>query len=272
MSQDYDIRDDMLQCFCGNTPYEHYYNPYDKKIIYFPNNSINQKKTRCLFFFNNSNKNKCSNPYCNFIHTKDNEIPINYNFNKNIDKTHKLENGKYGWETKESNEQRDQRRINRELPKLKSNLTIDVSDEILKYEPTAPKYSPVYTTPTTTKFFNSTSTFQYSPTAPTTTKFFNSTFQYSPTAPKYSNTSYININSFLGKRKNNSEDIEIQPRLNPDSEWYERRSRHLIFNNEGIIYYVHKYSGKKTWINPITGKTNLPGNNLTPSSAGLIIS
>ena len=253
MCEDYDIRDDMLQCFCGNTPYEHYYNPYDKKIIYFPNNSINQKKTRCLFFFNNSNRNKCSNPYCNFIHTKDNEIPINCNFNKNIDKTHKLKNGKYGWETKQSNEQRDQRRINRELPKLNSNLTIDVSDEILKYEPTAPKYSPVYTTPTTTKFFNS-------------------TFQYSPTAPKYSNTSYININSFLGKRKNNSEDIEIQPRLNPDSEWYERRSRHLIFNNEGIIYYVHKYSGKKTWINPITGKTNLPGNNLTPSSAGLIIS
>lgn len=27
----YDLRDDMLECFCGNSKYKHYYNPKEKK-------------------------------------------------------------------------------------------------------------------------------------------------------------------------------------------------------------------------------------------------
>ena len=29
----YDLRDDMLECFCGNSEYKHYYYPREKKIV-----------------------------------------------------------------------------------------------------------------------------------------------------------------------------------------------------------------------------------------------
>ena len=64
--------------------------------------------------------------------------------------------------------------------------------------------------------------------------------------------------------------VEQQPPLNADSEWFENRSRNIKINNIGIIYYIKKLTGEKSWIHHYTGKTNLPGGHLTPSDAGLV--
>ena len=118
-------------------------------------------------------------------------------------------------------------------------------EPILDYKPSAPAYSP--------------NTPEYS--------FENKRYfeePYSPTAPKYDDV-YIPIKKYKSNLY-----VEQQPPLNADSEWFENRSRNIKINNIGIIYYIKKLTGEKSWIHPYTGKTNLPGGHLTPSDAGLV--
>ena len=47
----YDLKDDMLECFCGNSKYRHFYYPKEKKIIYYPfDTTVTNQYKRCKFF------------------------------------------------------------------------------------------------------------------------------------------------------------------------------------------------------------------------------
>ena len=46
----YDLRDDMLECFCNKTDIKHYYCPNTNNIYYYPYNN------KCI-------NNKCKNYY-----------------------------------------------------------------------------------------------------------------------------------------------------------------------------------------------------------------
>jgi hypothetical protein len=59
------------------------------------------------------------------------------------------------------------------------------------------------------------------------------------------------------------------PTLTADSEWYEHRSKRIKVNNIGVIYYIKKKTGEKSWSHPYTGKTNLPDDYLTSIDADL---
>jgi hypothetical protein len=244
----HDLRDDMLECFCGNSEYKHYYYPKEKKIVYFPNDTFSTRK-RCKFFFNNYYKNKCINKNCNFQHLKDDEIPFfsekidKYILNKNIYNVHTDKNKLLGWENRKSYNARDKRRIKSELPQYMIDeknykSTINLLESELIYIPKAPVFSP------TTNYKH----------------FFNDNSLYLKTDTFYNNV-YPNSNFSI---------IE-QPSLTADSEWFENRSRKIKVNNIGVIYYIKKTTGEKSWIHPYTGQTNLPGGHLTPSDAGLHI-
>ena len=162
-----------------------------------------------------------------------------------------------GWYSQRSYDERDERRIQNELPNYIINEYEDIQnfkhikqlqlecEPFLEYKPSAPTYSP--NTPEYTcgqkRYFEE---------------------PYSPTAPKYDDV-YIPIKKYKSNLY-----VEQQPPLNADSEWFENRSRNIKINNIGIIYYIKKLTGEKSWIHPYTGKTNLPGGHLTPSDAGLV--
>lgn len=240
----YDIRDDMLQCFCNSTNIPHYYNTFSKKIIYFPNISINPLKARCKFFFNDSLKNNCNNKDCSFKHIKSHEIPLYKIFNPAIYKNHILENGILGWKTTKSYDERTDRRIKTELPnyliheKNNSNITIKTVVPNLSIQNFRPNF-----------LINEQN---------------NLGQEYSPSAPMILESKYL-----ISKKKRISENIEYQPRLSIESEWFETKTKKLKFNGDGLIFYVNKNSGNKSWIHPNTGKTNLPGGYNSPSEAGL---
>ena len=157
-----------------------------------------------------------------------------------------------GWYTQRSYDERDERRIQNELP----NYLISEYEDIqifkhikqlqLEYKPSAPAYSP--------------NTPEY---ACGQKRYFDEQ-PYSPTAPKYDDVYIPN------KKYKCNLPVEQQPPLNADSEWFENRSRNIKINNIGVIYYIKKQTGEKSWIHPYTGKTNLPGGHLTPSDAGLV--
>ena len=286
----YNIKDDLLKCNCKNSKFEHYYDPIKKTIIYFPNESFNlinypednenQIYKRCRYFFNDKCKNNyCNNKKCNFYHIKDDEKPIfcnkinKYIINQNIYNYHKNDKNELGWNNSDSYNERNEKRINSELNnyiieetkdiKLISNLVNSLKKSLydesyslnynipkyLEYEPSAPQYSPNYNIP---KYFDEKSNTELIP--------------YSPTAPKYCN----DIELYSYKKRKLNDVVEEQPSLTVDSEWFENRSRKIKINDKGVIYYIKKITGEKSWIHPYTGKTNLPGGCLTPSDAGLI--
>jgi len=242
----YDLRDDMLECFCGNSKYIHYYNPNKKTIIYYPYDNIIKKNKKCNFFHNkNSCSNLCINKNCNFEHIKYEELPyfnnkINkYIINENVYNIHVDKNKKLGWNNSKSFDERDERRINNELP----NYIIEEYKDI--------------------QIFNN-------------IKKLNCFEKYNSFSPNFNKSNikkrkYIETNSSIAPKYNNInyEEIIQQPILKVDNEWFENRSRNIKINNLGIIYYVNKKTGEKSWIHPYTGKTNLPGGKLTPSESGL---
>ena len=286
----YNIKDDLLKCNCKNSKFEHYYDPIKKTIIYFPNESFNlinypkdnenQIYKRCRYFYNDKCKNNyCNNKKCNFYHIKDDEKPIfcnkinKYIINQNIYNYHKNDKNELGWNNSDSYNERNEKRINSELNnyiieetkdiKLISNLVNSLKKSLndesyslnynipkyFEYEPSAPQYSPNYNI---SKYFDEKSNTELIP--------------YSPTAPKYCN----DIELYSYKKRKLNDVVEEQPSLTVDSEWFENRSRKIKINNKGVIYYIKKITGEKSWIHPYTGKTNLPGGCLTPSDAGLI--
>ena len=260
----YDLKDDMLQCFCGNSKYRHYYDSKEKKIIYYPfNNTKTTHNKRCKFFHCKSNSNNCDNKQCKFQHIKEEELPFycnsvgKYVLNDYVYNIHTMDDKVLGWYSQRSYDERDERRIQNELPNYIINEYEDIQnfkhikqlqlecEPFLDYKPSAPAYSP--NTPEYTcgqkRYFEE---------------------PYSPTAPKYDDV-YIPIKKYKSNLY-----VEQQPPLNADSEWFENRSRNIKINNIGIIYYIKKLTGEKSWIHPYTGKTNLPGGHLTPSDAGLV--
>jgi hypothetical protein len=205
---------------------------------------------RCNYFHNKTNKNKCKKKNCLYEHNIDNELPSNNKININIYKNHILKNGKIGWKTKRSYEERIDRRIKTELPgylvQEKINQEIYYLKKKIKEEEIADKnYLEKINLEIMNEVCYTTSGREYSPTAPLIIKY-----------------------DLLLKRKN--ELIEYQPRLNIDSDWFESKSKKLIFNGDGLIYYVNKLTGEKSWIHPYTDKTNLPGGYKSPMEAGLI--
>jgi hypothetical protein len=262
----YDLKDDMLECFCGNSKYKHYYCTKLKRVIYYPHENTKTTQTkRCKFFHFNSNFNNCQNKNCNFQHIKDEEFPVycesvgKYVLNEYVYSIHKKENNSdLSWFSVKSYEERDERRIQSELPNYIIQEEKDIQNfkyikqlqleckPILEYKPSAPAYSP------------------NTPEYVCGQKRYFDEQPYSPTAPKYDDV-YIS-----NKKYKCNLPIEQQPVLNADSEWFENRSRNIKINNIGIIYYIKKLTGEKSWIHPYTGKTNLPGCHLTPSNAGLV--
>jgi hypothetical protein len=144
----YDLRDDMLECYCGNSKYKHYYSPTDQKIVYYPNDKIINNK-RCKFFYNKSSKNYCKNKNCNFQHIKDDEIPFfakktrKYILNNTF---HRGPNGILGWNNIKSYNERDERRIKSELHKYiieeqNYHSAINFLKTEISYTPTKPVFS-----------------------------------------------------------------------------------------------------------------------------------
>ena len=273
-------------------------------LINYPEDNENQIYKRCRYFFNDKCKNNyCNNKKCNFYHIKDDEKPIfcnkinKYIINQNIYNYHKNDKNELGWNNSDSYNERNEKRINSELNnyiieetkdiKLISNLVNSLKKSLydesyslnynipkyLEYEPSAPQYSPNYNIP---KYFDeksNTELIPYSSTAPNYNipKYFDEKsntelIPYSPTAPKYCN----DIELYSYKKRKLNDVVEEQPSLTVDSEWFENRSRKIKINDKGVIYYIKKITGEKSWIHPYTGKTNLPGGCLTPSDAGLI--
>jgi len=286
----YNIKNDLLLCNCKNSKYEHYYDPIKKTIIYFPNESFNlinypednenQIYKRCRYFYNDKCKNNyCNNKKCNFHHIKDDEKPIfcnkinKYIINQNIYNYHKNDKNELGWNNSDSYNERNEKRINSELNNyiieetkdiklignLVNSLKKSLNDELylFEYEPCAPQYSPNYNIP---KYLD-----EKSNTELIIDKELNN-IPYSPTAPKYCNDKEL----YRYKKRKLYDVVEEQPTLTVDSEWFENRSRKIKINNKGVIYYIKKITGEKSWIHPYTGKTNLPGGCLTPVDAGLI--
>jgi len=224
----YDLRDDMLECFCGNSKYKHYYNPKEKKIIYYPYDNKTTNNKKCKFFHNkNSCSNLCINKNCNLQHIKYEELPYfnnkisKYIINENVYNIHIDKNKILGWNNSRSYNERDERRIYNELPNYIIEEYKDI--QIFKNNIKKRKHKNIEIN--------------------------------SSISPKYNNITYEKINQ--------------QPILMVDNEWFENRSRNIKINNLGIIYYVNKKTGEKSWIHPYTGKTNLPGGKLTPSESGL---
>lgn len=255
----YDLKDDMLECFCGNSKYRHFYYPKEKKIIYYPfDTTVTNQYKRCKFFHCKSNSNNCNKKQCNFQHIKDEELPFycdsvgKYILNEYVYNIHTMDDKTLGWYTQRSYDERDERRIQNELP----NYLISEYEDIqnfkyikqlqLEYKPSAPAYSP--------------NTPEY---ACGQKRYFDEQ-PYSPTAPKYDDVYIPN------KKYKSNLYVEQQPPLNADSEWFENRSRNIKINNIGVVYYIKKQTGAKSWIHPYTWKTNLPGGHLTPSDAGLV--
>ena len=113
----YDLKDDMLECFCGNSKYKHYYYPKEKKIIYYPlHNTVTTQNKRCKFFHNNSNNsNNCNNKNCNFQHIKEEELPVycdsvgKYILNDYAYNIHTTDDKTLGWYSQRSYDERDDR-------------------------------------------------------------------------------------------------------------------------------------------------------------------
>ena len=261
----YDLKDDMLECFCGNSKYRHFYYPNEKKIIYYPfDSTITNQRKRCKFFHCKSNRNNCDKKQCNFQHIKEEELPVycdsldKYILNDYVYNIHTIDDKVLGWYTQRSYDERDERRIQNELPNYIINEQKDIQifkhikqlqldcEPILEYKPSAPVYSP------------------NTPEYVCGQKRYFDEQPYSPTAPKYDDVYTPN------KKYKVILPVEQQPALNADSEWFENRSRNIKINNIGVIYYIKKNTGEKSWIHPYTGKTNLPGGHLTPSDAGLL--
>jgi len=177
-------------------------------------------------------------------------LDIRFNIlNEFVYNIHTLSDKTLGWYSKRSYDERDERRIKNELPNYLVTEYEDIQVfkhiKALEYNPSAPSYSP-----NTPEHISGSKRYYDEP--------------YSPTAPKYDNV-YIPIKKYKCNLP-----IEQQPPLNVDSEWFENRSRNIKSNNIGVIYYIKKLTGEKSWIHPYTGKTNLPGGHLTPSDAGLV--
>ena len=279
-------------------------------LINYPEDNENQIYKRCRYFYNDKCKNNyCNNKKCNFYHIKDDEKPIfcnkinKYIINQNIYNYHKNDKNELGWNNSDSYNERNERRINFELNnyiieekkdiKLISNsvnsLKQLLNDEsyLFEYKSSAPEYSPNYNIPkyfessvpeyspnyNIPKYFES-SVPQYSPNynipkyfdEKSNTELTVDSIPYSPTAPKYCNDTEL----YRYKKRKLYDVVEEQPSLTVDSEWFENRSRKIKINDKGVIYYIKKITGEKSWIHPYTGKTNLPGGCLTPSDAGLI--
>jgi hypothetical protein len=227
--------DDMLECFCGNSEYKHYYYPKEKKIYYCPNNNkINNR--RCKFFFKKAKNNNCINKHCDFEHLKDEELPV---FSKKL--------GKYILNNNVYNVHIDENKIlgwkNRKSYNERDERRIKT--ELPQYIIEENEYRSIV------KSIDILKTVINLPYISTETTC------YSPSAPTCDDKYYFPI-------------IE-QPTLTADSEWFENRSRKIKVNKKGVIYYIKKTTGEKSWIHPYTRKTNLPGGYLTPSDAGLYL-
>ena len=270
-------------------------------LINYPEDNENQIYKRCRYFYNDKCKNNyCNNKKCNFYHIKDDEKPIfcnkinKYIINQNIYNYHKNDKNELGWINSDSYNERNERRINSELNNyiiqetkdiklinnLVNSLKQSLNDEsyLFEYKPSPPQYSPNYNIP---KYFDENSNniiykkqdnisyYEQEEKVNNISSIFNNNennIPYSPTAPKYCN----NTELYTPKKRKLYDLIEQQPSLTADSEWFENRSRKIKINNKGVIYYIKKLTGEKSWIHPYTGKTNLPGGCLTPIEAGLI--
>tara|TARA_B100001778_G_scaffold73510_1_gene58799 strand:- start:23084 stop:24049 length:966 start_codon:yes stop_codon:yes gene_type:complete len=76
--------------------------------------------------------------------------------------------------------------------------------------------------------------------------------------------------SSFEKQMRSREKVIFQPDLKKDSDWVEGRSRNIKINCTGVIYYINKLTNEKSWLHPLTKKSNLPGGYKNPEEAGLI--
>ena len=299
----------LKKCNCKNYSDEHYFNKKTNEIVYINDNSdeaeITCKNNRCNYFFNRSNlSNQCLRTKCSYKHVKDNELP-NVHGKMSLTLNKHTRNGIFGWFIIIDNE--ETLNIMNNIHNIKSLITIqdrknciefikliyntklyyNIINELNKNELGVScdflieKFNLLYifgkiNIELNLELISPLSVLTYLPGIYRYDKlYYNKKRQVKRkiTAPGSNNFKIPNNKLLLSdseKQLRKNKPIIFQPKLNEYNNWVEQRSRIILINNIGVIYYVNKITNEKTWKHPITQETNLPGGYKTPEEAGLI--
>ena len=275
----------LKRCKCGKFGVEHYFNTKTNEIIYVNDNSdlIEKvcKKDRCYYFFNNNCNNNCRRAICSYKHIMDNELPQDGKMSFVLAR-HTKDDGILGWFNKidvindiTEFKSEDDRKLCLDYINViyNSRLYYNIIDEL--------ESNPGVNSDYLIKKFNLRELF-----SKIGLKYMSISciLTYLPEIYKYNNLYYnkpqkrklenpiepkTKLSSFE-KQMRSREKVIFQPDLKKDSDWVEGRSRNIKINCTGVIYYINKLTNEKSWLHPLTKKSNLPGGYKNPEEAGLI--
>ena len=287
----------LKKCNCGNFLDEHYFNTKTNEMVYVNDNSdlveIISKNKRCNFFFNNNKQ--CLRSKCSYKHIKDEELPNKDTGKMSLFLNKHTRNGILGWFRTIDDE--THMNVMNNIHNIKSLITTEDRKACIEF------IKLIYTSRLYYNIIKELNKNELGITCDFLMNKFNlicifgkihtelkielvSTFAvltYLPGIYLYDNLYYskqrpikrklsppgaLNFKVLLSKKEKqmrSNKQVIIQPKLNMYSDWIEKRSRTF-----GIIYYVNKITGEKSWKHPITQETNLPGGYKTPEEAGLL--
>lgn len=285
----------LKRCNCGNYAIEHYFNVKTNEMIYVHTNTIKLEivcnNHRCRYFYNDTNMNKC-NRVCNFKHMMDWELP-----SKSPNFTTHTKNGNYGWITHIDTNSKYANYVNEiynsklyyniisllhtykclDYSYLKNNLNLEqffqdnvVAKDILTCLPGIYYYDNLYHNVPNLKrklemFLEQLKNLKDSKDLPVEP----SNEIVTPPGAKVFGCKKQTLDlDPIEKQIRNRKKVKFQPTLTNESDWYGKRSRNIMVNCTGVIYYVNKHTNETSWKHPVTKQTNLPGGYNTPEEAG----
>lgn len=296
----------LKRCNCGNYAIEHYFNVKTNEMIYVHTNTVKLELVcnnhRCRYFYHNTNMNKCRR-VCNFKHLTDWELPDkDNNMSPSLSKHSRVGNN-YGWITNIDTNSEYADYINEiynsklyynivsllqayqclDYSYLRDNLNLEkffqdniIAKNILTCLPGIYYYNNLYhCVPDPNIVINPKRKLEVFieelDKLPISKSVKKEQEIITPPGARIFGCKEIKLNlDPIEKQIRNRKKVKFQPTLKDKSDWYEKRSKNIMINCTGVIYYVNKKTGETSWQHPVTKQTNLPGGYKTPEEAGMI--